>query len=361
MSADTPHIDRPEPRLHEPRGYKRVATEEAFLPNELYELYVRLIERGSVPDPGFQSLIGYYLMSGSERARNVSERLRDLGERRLADMDAAGIDMQILGLTSPGVQVLPKADAISLASLANDQLSEAVRKYPTRFVGLAAIAPQDPERAAQEIERGVRKLGLRGVIVNSHTQGEYLDAPKYAPIFAAAEALNVPLYLHPNTPSPQMIQPFLEAGLDGAIYGFGVETGLHALRIITSGVLDRYPRLKLVLGHLGEALPFWMYRLDYMHRGTVTSRRYDFMKPLQKPISAYLRENIFVTTSGMAWQPAISFCQATLGMDHVLYAMDYPYQYVPDEVRAQDELPLGAADKRKFFQSNAEHVFGIRA
>jgi predicted TIM-barrel fold metal-dependent hydrolase len=113
---------------------------------------------------------------------------------------------------------------------------------------------------------------LKGVIINSHTGGEYLDDPKFSPIFAAAEALNVPLYLHPNTPPPQMIQPFLDAGLDGAIYGFGVETGLHALRIITKGVLDRYTRLKLVLGHLGEALPFWMFRLDSMHRGFPLSR-----------------------------------------------------------------------------------------
>ena len=341
-------------------GYKRIATEEAFLPNELHQLYLRLIERGEVQDPGFHSLMGYYLRSTSDRARHVSERLRDLGERRLADMDATGIDMQIIALTSPGVQVLERGDAIALASLANDQLSEAVRKHPTRFAGLAAVAPQDPERAALEIERGVRKLGLCGVIINSHTHGEYLDDPKFSPIFEAAETLDVPLYLHPNTPSPQMIQPFLEAGLDGAIYGFGVETGLHALRLITKGVFDRYPKLKLVLGHLGEALPFWMFRLDYMHRGTVTSKRYDFMQPLQKPISGYFKENIYVTTSGMAWQPAISFCQATLGRDRVLYAMDYPYQYVADEVRAQDALPLSAADKRKFFQTNAEAVFGLK-
>lgn len=345
-------------RIAPAAGYRRIATEEAFIPPELHKMYRDLVASGGVNDPGFNSLIGYYLGSTSERARNVSERLQDLGARRLADMDVAGIDMQIISLTSPGVQVLKPDVAVEMARLANDQLAEAIRRHPARFAGLIAVAPQNPAEAAKEIERGA-KLGLKGVIINSHTLGEYLDNPKFWPIFEAAEAHNLPVYLHPNTPPAKMIEPFLESGLDGAMYGFAVETGLHALRLITQGVFDRFPKLTLVLGHLGEALPFWLFRLDYMHRGTVTSKRYDFMKPLQRKISDYLRENVYYTTSGMAWEPAITFTQSVIGMDRVMYAMDYPYQYVLDEVRAQDALPISDADKKNFYQATAEKVFRL--
>lgn len=345
-------------RIAPAAGYRRIATEEAFIPPELHKIYRDHVASGGVDDPGFNSLIGYYLGSTSERARNVSERLQDLGARRLADMDAAGIDMQIISLTSPGVQVLKQDVAVEMARLANDQLAEAIRRHPTRFAGLIAVAPQNPVEAAKEIERGV-KLGLKGVIINSHTLGEYLDNPKFLPIFEAAEAHGLPVYLHPNTPPAKMIEPFLESGLDGAMYGFAVETGLHALRLITQGVFDRFPKLTLVLGHLGEALPFWLFRLDYMHRGTVMSKRYDFMRPLQRKISEYLRENVYYTTSGMAWEPAISFTQSVIGMDRVMYAMDYPYQYVLEEVRAQDALPISDTDKKNFYQTIAEKVFRL--
>ena len=156
-----------------------------------------------------------------------------------------------------------------------------------------------------------------------------------------------------------MIGPMLEAGLDSAIYGFAVETGLHLLRIITAGVFDRFPRLRIVVGHLGEALPFWLYRLDFMHAATVKACRYGAMKPLGRRLSEYLRSNVWVTTSGMAWAPAIMFCREVLGPDRVMYAMDYPYEYVPEEVTAQDELPLDAAAKKAFFQGIAEQVFGL--
>lgn len=341
------------------QGYLRIATEEAFAPPELIQLWLRMLEHDSDLDPGFVSLVGYYARGRSERAALVTQRLQDLGERRLADMDATGIDRQIVSLTAPGTQVLAPGDAVAMATLANDQLADACRRYPDRFTGLTAIAPQEPERAAKEIERGARELGFKGVIINSHTQGEYLDDQKFSPIFEAAEALGTPIYLHPQTPPRRMIGPLLDAGLDGAIYGFAVETGMHLLRIITSGVFDRFPRLKLVVGHLGEALPFWLYRLDFMHAATVRAGRYEAMKPIQRTPSEYLRENVWVTTSGMAWAPAIMFCRDVLGPDRVLYAMDYPYQYVAEEVVAHDELPIGLAAKRDLFQVNAERVFGL--
>jgi 2,3-dihydroxybenzoate decarboxylase len=156
-----------------------------------------------------------------------------------------------------------------------------------------------------------------------------------------------------------MVQPFVEAGLDGAVYGFGVETGLHMLRIIVAGVFDRFPKLQFIIGHAGEALPFWLYRLDYMHGSTVRSNRYPFMKQLKNPVSHYLKHNVYITNSGVAWQPAIEFCQKVIGVDRVLYAMDYPYQFVPEEVGICDAMTIPDADKRAFFEDNARRVFKL--
>jgi len=340
------------------RGYLRIATEEAFAPNEMFAKYREILE-GSDVDPGFRSLWGFYSASPSPRAVTIMERLTDLGERRLHDMDVTGIDRQVIALTAPGVQIMNRDDAVGIARLANDQLAEAIRNHPDRFSGMTAIAPQDPAESAKEIERGANELGMSAVVVNSHTQGEYLDDPKFWPIFEAAESVGHAIYIHPQTPSSRMIGPLLEAGLDSAIYGFAVETGMHLLRIIVRGVFDRFPDLNIVVGHCGEALPFWLSRMDYMHAASVKAGRYENMKPLKKKISDYMRENVYVTTSGMAWEPAITFCQKVLGMDRVLYAMDYPYQYEADEVRTSDDLPLSPEDKRRFFQGNAERVFGL--
>ncbi len=231
---------------------------------------------------------------------------------------------------------------------------------PRALPGLAAFAPQDPAHAAKEIERGITKLGLNGAIFNGHIRDVYLDDPKYWAIFEACEALDTPIYLHPNGPSRELIGPMLERGLDGAIFGFGVDTALHTLRLIVAGLFDRFPKLKLVLGHLGEALPFWLFRLDYMHRAGVLSNRYDSIKPLKRKISDYMRENVYVTTSGMASPPSIKLCQDVLGVDHVLYAMDYPYQFVAEEVTIQDNLDLSPEVKTQFFQTNAESLFKLR-
>ena len=339
-------------------GYVRIATEEAFAPQEVLDRYRKLIAEEPNLDIGFTSLMGFYL-GQTPRAVEVMSRMADLGEKRLSDMDATGIARQIVSLTSPGVQIFDPATGTSLARLTNDTLAEAIRKYPDRFSGLAAIAPQDPANAVKELERGVRQLGLKGAIVNSHTRGEYLDDPKFWAIFEAAEALNVPIYLHPNTPPPAMIEPFLARGLDGAIYGFAVETGLHMLRIIVAGVFDRFPKLRMILGHLGEALPYWLFRIDFMHRAMVASNRYTSVKKLERKPSDYLKENVYVTTSGMAWGPPILYAQSVLGVDRVLYAMDYPYQFVSAEVQVTDDLPISGADKKKLYQENAERVFSL--
>ena len=340
-------------------GYKRIATEEAWAPKELFEQYKVLLDRKSLNDPGFTSLWGFYLGSESERARELATKIQEIGESRIRDMDASGIDKQLLLLTAPGVQVFDKGTAVSLARSSNDQVAAAVKRHPDRFAALAAIAPQDPAAAAQELERAVKTLGLKGAVINSHTNAEFLDDPKYWEIFAAAEALNVPIYIHPCGPPPAMIQPFLERGLEGAIFGFGVEVALHVLRIIVAGVFDRFPKLRIVIGHTGEGLPFWLYRIDYMHNASVTSKRYETMKPLKRKPSDYLRENIYITNSGVAWEPSVKFCQQVLGVEHVLYAMDYPYQFVPEEVVAADNFAMSPADKKAFFQTNAERLFAL--
>ncbi len=350
----------PNPQPKRNPGYLRIATEEAFAPAEMIRLYRELLAEPDV-DPGFRSLMGFYIGSQAERPRFIFSRLQDLGELRLADMAARGIDRQVIGITAPGPSILPKDKGTALAALANDQLAEACRKHPDKFTGMAACAPQAPREAAKEIERAVTKLGMKAVIINSHIQGEYLDHPKFAPVLEAAEAVDAAIYIHPNTPPRNMIGPMLEAGLDGAIFGFGVETGMHALRLITSGTLDRFPALKIIIGHMGEALPFWLYRLDYMHQAGVRAGRYEFMKPLKKgTVSAYLRENFYITNSGVGWEPAVKFTQSVIGVDRVLYAMDYPYQCPVEEVLALDAMDMPAEDKKKFFQTNAEKVFKLK-
>ena len=341
------------------RGYLRIATEEAFATREQIDAYLRMVKNGTA-DRGLVSLWGFYGQSTSARATQVREGLLDLGEQRIRNMDATGIDKAILALTAPGAQpILDLAEAKGIAQRANDLLAESVARYPDRYIGMTTVAPQDPAWSAREIVRGARTLGFKGVQINSHTQGEYLDDPKFDPIFRALAETGQPLYIHPSSPPDSMIGPMLEVGLDGAIFGFGVDTGMHLLRLIITGIFDRYPDLQIMVGHMGEALPFWLYRIDYMHQASVRSQRYARMKPLKKTITEYMRSNVLITTSGMAWAPAIKFSQSVLGEDRVMYAMDYPYQFVPDEVRTHDLLDVPLAVKKKLMQTNAERWFKL--
>ncbi len=339
--------------------YKRIATEEAWLPPEIMTLYLKGLEDGSISDPGFQSLWGFFGSSRTEKARAHSRRIQTLGEERIADMDASGIDMQVVSLSAPGVQVFDPAQASALARSANDQLAEGIAAHPDRYVGLAAFSPLDIGEAEKELERGVSKLGLRGGILNSHTLGTYLDDEKYWGLFEAAEALDVPIYLHPNTPSPQMIEPFLKRGLDAAVYGFASETGLHALRLMVSGLFDRFPKLQIVLGHCGEALPYWLYRIDYMHGHISKSDRYAGVQPLKRRAWDYLIDNFYYTSSGIGWAPPIKFVQEVIGPERMLYAMDYPWQFVPEEVGALDTMDISAEHLKMFYEDNARKLFKI--
>jgi 5-carboxyvanillate decarboxylase len=341
------------------RGYLRIATEEAFATREQIDVYLRMVKDGTA-DKGMVSLWGFYGTSPSQRATEILERLLDLGEMRLAHMDATGIDKAILAQTSPGVQpFLDVEEAKGIARRANDLLAERCQAHPTRFIGMTAVAPQDPEWSAAEIRRGARELGFKGVQINSHTQGSYLDEAKFDPIFRALADTGQPLYIHPATLPDSMMGGMIDAGLDGAVFGFGVETSYHLLRLVTTGIFDRYPDLQIMAGHGFEALPFWLYRTDFMHKAGIRSQRYARLKPLKHDLFHYIRNNFLGTTSGLCWEPAVKLMIEVMGEDRVMYAMDYPYQYVPDEVRAMDNLGITAVQKMKFFQSNAERWFKL--
>jgi 2,3-dihydroxybenzoate decarboxylase len=341
------------------RGYLRIATEEAWATQEQLDAIMRLVKEGRA-DKGTVSLWGFYGTSPSERTTFIRERLIDIGELRIQAMDESGIDKAVLALTSPGVQTLfDVEEAKRIARNSNDKLKDACEKYPDRFYGMIAVAPQDPEWSAQELRRGKGELGFHGVQVNSHTQGHYLDEPQFDPILRACAELDLPLYIHPQGLPDSMIGDMANAGLDGAVYGFGVETSYHALRLLTTGVFDRYPNLQLMLGHGCEGLPFWLYRTDYMHKAGIRSQRYERLKPLQHDLFHYMRNNVLATNSGLPFGPAIKLMIEVMGEDRVMYAMDYPYQYVPDEVRWMDDLDISDTQKKKFFQTNAERWFKL--
>jgi len=338
--------------------YKRIATEEAWASPELIRLYRKEIEDKTIGDPGFHSLWGFF-SGDSQKAQDHHRRITDLDGERLKDMDNSGIDIAVLSLTSPGVQIFEPVEASALSVRFNDELAEGIARHPDRYVGLAAFSPLDPKNASKELERAVKKLGMRGGIMNSHTLGTYLDDEQYWEIFEAAQALDVPIYLHPQTPPANMIEPFLKRGLDAAVYGFACETGLHALRLVVSGLFDRFPKLQIVLGHCGEALPFWLSRIDFMHGHISVSKRYPHVHPLKRKASDYLKENFYYTSSGIGWTPPVMYVRDVIGADRMMYAMDYPWQFVSSEVGVLEKMPIGDVGLKQFFEDNACKVFKI--
>ncbi|MFH1491501.1 MAG: amidohydrolase family protein, partial [Pseudomonadota bacterium] len=253
------------------------------------------------------------------------DALSDLGDGRLAAMDESGVSVQALTLAGPGCELFKPEDATPLVRDINDEASEVIKKHPDRFFGLAALAPQDPEAAAAELERAVQKLGYRGAKINSHMRGsEYLDEEKFRVILETAARLDVPIYLHPRIPSPGMVQPYVKFGLRlaGAALGFAADTSLAALRLVYAGVFDRLPNLKIILGHLGEGLSFWLNRVDHLwdseDGGTKLS--------LPDRPSEYIKRNFVMTTSGMNFMPAFLCAYLALSADNIMFATDYPFE-----------------------------------
>lgn len=287
------------------------------------------------------------------------DQLCDLDDRRIADMDAAGIDMQVLSLTSPGVEQLDASEAVTLAREANDHLAKALRRHPSRFAGFAALPTAAPDTAAGELERTVRDHGFKGALINGHSRGRYLDDQFFWPILERAEALLVPLYLHP-TPPPQPViaasymgnyAPEVAVGLATAAWGWHIETAIHVLRLILSGAFDRYPSLQLVIGHMGETLPFILPRLDLALPTQVTK--------LDRPIGAYLRENLHYTFSGFNYTPTFLDLLFQVGVDRIMFSADYPYASMAQARTFLDQLPVSPADKERIAHGNAERLLRL--
>ena len=334
-------------------GIRRIATEESFGIPEIAAATRRfMMAGGATKEPGFAALI-----AGFDPARGAkwTGKALDLGAARLAAMDAARIDTQLLLLSAPGVQIFEANEARELAALANNRIAALQKSDTRRFAALATIAPQDPVGAAHELERAVRTLGLKGALINSHTHGEYLDDPKFWPICEAAQALDVPIYIHPRDPSAGMLEPYRNHALVGPIWGFAAETGLHALRLIMAGVFDQFPRLRIVLGHLGEGLPFFIDRVDTRYVMDGSPAR---VKLKLRP-SDYLKRNFVLTTSGMNYGPSVRQAIEVMGAANVLFAADWPYEDAVAATAAFDAIAMSKRERTMIYQTNAERVFRL--
>jgi len=281
-------------------------------------------------------------------------RLPDFTEFRLPEMDACGVDTQVLSLTSPGVQMQPDpAIAVADARLANDFLAAIISEHPGRFEGLAAVALQDPHQAAAELRRAVG-MGLRGALVNDHTLGHYLDEPQYVPFWEMLEGLGVPLYIHPNAvPSDEwnVVRGYPE--LDSAVWSWAARTGGHAMRLIFGGVFDRFPGARIILGHMGEFLPFQLSRFDARYADL------DLKQPLGKLPSEYFGANISITTTGVFSHAALIGAIEAMGIDNVMFSIDYPFETSAKAVDFMNSAPLAPGDKEKVAHANAERLLRL--
>jgi uncharacterized protein len=292
------------------------------------------------------------------RAKKLLPLLTDLGHKRIADMDAGGIDVQIVSLTAPGVEQLEAAESIALATDANDFAAAAIKKHPTRFGAFASLPTPAPEKAAQELERRVKQQKFAGALINGHSRGRYLDDKFFWPILEAAVALDVPIYLHPTKPPQAVIDasfsgfsPMVNDMFAGPGWGWHIETAVHILRMILGGVFDHFPNLHVVIGHLGEGLPGMFRRVDVM-APAVTK--------LKRPVTAYLRENIHYTFSGFFFPATfLSLLLELGGVDQLMFSVDYPYQTIPEGRAFLEQLPVTAADRERIAHGNAEKLFKL--
>jgi 5-carboxyvanillate decarboxylase len=344
--------------------YKKICVEEHFSSPDHMDLLRAILEK-KYPSPEVLQQEKYMLSDApflgsppnSPNLQKILSRLYDVGKGRVEEMDQYKIDIQVVSLVCPGVQVFEPAIALKLAEKYNNHLSALIKEHPKRFVGLTCLAPQVPEAAADELERGVQDLKFKGGIINSHTKGEYLDNKKYWVIFERAQKLGVPIYLHPRSPSPDMMKPYLGyPRLDSAMWGFGAEAGLHAMRLICSGVFDEYPKVKIVLGHMGEMIPGQLSRIDNrwaqgIRGGSVTN--------LKKLPGQYFRDNFVVNTSGMFSQPVLAMTLSVLGADSIMFAVDYPMEDPEEAISFLNTAPITDQDKEKIYHLNAERVFSL--
>lgn len=327
-----------------------IALEEAFLYPKLLDLY----------PPSYAKLLGL-----------IKDRLTDVGPERIRRMDAAGIDLQVLSHVAPGVQTLESDLAIDLAKEVNDWLGEVVRTYPTRFAGFAMLPMQSPHEAADELERTVTQLGFKGALVNGHTQGRYLDDDAFAVVLERAQALDAPIYIHPTDP-PQAITDIYYRDYPALVtggWGWQVETGTHLLRLMCAGVFDKYPRLKIIVGHMGELIPYTLKRLNLaltlgewliasQEQQGASSKRPGGM---QKSVRYYMHENVFITTSGLFDQATFNCALAEVGIENILFSVDDPFG---DNFEAMEFLKaahLSAEEREQLAHGNAERLLKLGA
>jgi len=287
--------------------------------------------------------------------RQLIERLDDLGELRLREMDDAGIDFQVLSHSIPGLQGVDAATGVPLAQRANDRLAEAVRAHPDRFAGFAALPTADPRAAADELERTVTKLGFKGAMINGLTGGVFHDDERFWPIYERAAALDVPIYIHPALPQAAVVETYYKEyvekhpGLLRAGWGFTVETATQGIRFVLSGVFDAHPGLKIILGHMGEGLPFYLWRISYGLRQSMSERTF----------REVFCEHFWITTSGFFSDPALVCCMMEMGIDRILFSVDYPFMENAPGAEWIKTLPLSAEDQQKLLNGNARRLLKL--
>jgi predicted TIM-barrel fold metal-dependent hydrolase len=312
--------------------------------------------------PGFLAGPGREFMeqirNRGPRGTKIMHQLQDVGDGRIAEMDAAGIDMQVLSLNAPGVEQADVEEQIAIARESNDFLADAVKKNPKRFAAFASLPVAAPEQAADELDRRVKQQGFKGTLINGHTRGRYLDDKFFSPILERAEALNVPIYLHPTIPPKPVVDalyggfsPTVSAVFAAAGWGWHIETGVHLIRMILGGVFDRYPKLQVVVGHLGEAVPFMLPRLNRNLPPEMTK--------LARPLAAYLRENVYYTFGGFNFSSTFLDLFLEVGADRIMFSVDHPYGSMAEARTFLDHLPVSTADRERIAHGNAERLINL--
>jgi predicted TIM-barrel fold metal-dependent hydrolase len=294
--------------------------------------------------------------TGAERSPAIAERLGDVGELRLREMDGAGIDVQVLSHASPSAQRLGKDVAADMTRRVNDRLAASISRHPTRFAGFAALPTIDAEAAAEELDRCVRQLGFKGAMIHGLTNGMFLDDKRFWPIFERAEALNVPLYLHPSAPHPAVVEAYYKDYVKDfphvirAAWGFTVETATQAIRLVLSGVFEKHPGLKIVIGHFGETLPFLLWRINQ-----ALSRPGNVEMNFRKVFC----EHFYITTSGNFSTPALMCTIMEMSIDRILFSVDWPYIANQPAVEWATTLPISEVDKAKLLSGNAKALLRL--
>jgi 2,3-dihydroxybenzoate decarboxylase len=290
-----------------------------------------------------------------EFAPTSLKALYEVGEQRVANMDRFGIDLQVISLAAPGVQgETDAAIAAVKAKRTNDLMAEIAQRFPGRFAGFACLPTQEPRAAADELERAVSQLGLKGALINGHTQGRYLDEEIFYPLWERAEALDVPLYLHP-APAYRpwdLVDGYPELAM--AAWGWSAQTGAHALRVVVSGVFDRFPRARMILGHMGETLPFYLWRIDSRMHDKLSQRGLKKSKP-----SEYIRQNIVITTSGVFDDNPLICAINAIGVQSVMFSVDYPYENDAAASEWLARLPLPQDQVEAIAHGNVERILRL--